>query len=297
VAIHGLGQNFLQDAHYLGEMLKASELSAADLVVEIGPGAGILTKLLCRHAGFVVAVEVDRSLAHKLPTRIGGPGNLLVVPADVLRTDLTSLVARGKAEWSERSGPSASAESARAKLVANLPFYLTAPFFQKLEDTAGLFSRIAVMVQLEVAERLLAAPADPNYGALTVMMQYQFEIRWLGRIPARAFKPQPKVDAATISLLPRPKPIVDAGSYENLRFVVQSTFMQRRKTLREALGRALALRVDAGRNTGRFQAETLLKEAGIETSRRGETLSLEEFALLARLLPPAPDLGHAAARP
>lgn len=265
-------------------MLQAADLRAADLVVEIGPGRGILTKPLCRQAGFVVAIEIDRRLAAELPPRIGGPGNLMVVEADVLRSDLPRILDEGRKEWTRRFGLEAGAEIAPFKLVANLPFYLTAPLLQRLQEAAGLFDRMVLMVQLEVAERLLAAPGDPQYGALTVGLQYRFDIRWLGRVPAKAFRPQPKVDAGCVLLVPRREELSNVGSEADFRFVVQAAFGQRRKTLREALGRAIAAREDVARAEGRGRAESILAGAGIELDRRGETLSVEEFAALSRVL-------------
>jgi len=288
------GQNFLNDAGFLAPMLQAADLRAADLAIEVGPGRGILTQELCRQAGFVVAIEVDRSLAERLPARIGGPGNLTVVARDALTCDFAEIIGSGRKAWTAGMGPSVRSDLAPVKVVANLPFYATAPLLQRFQDSRALFERLVLMVQAEVGERILAAPGESAYGALSPLLAYDFEIRWLGRIPSKAFDPAPKVDAASLLLIPRKTPPADAGSRDDLSFTVHAAFGMRRKTLREALGRALEASAGS-RKAGRALAEAWLEEAGVEPSRRGETLSLQEYASLSRRLPEVRAREHSSA--
>lgn len=270
---HGLrpdrrrGQHFLVDANVLDKILAAAELTGADRVLEIGPGLGTVTRPLALAAGRVVAVEVDRRLLPVLAETLAGLENVVVVQGDALRLDLERLCAGGPASW---------------KVVANLPYYLTGPLVSRLLTVGtqggrppGRFGLLVLMVQAEVAQRLLAAPGTAAYGAFTVLARYHASVELVARVSATCFFPPPEVASAVVRLRARERPPV-AADPDALFAVVRAAFAQRRKSLRNALAAGLGLAPAA--------VEEALRAGGIEAGRRGETLSLEEFGVLAGLL-------------
>lgn len=259
---HSLGQNFLVHRGILERIIDAAEIGPDDLVVEIGPGAGILTRELASRAGRVVAVEIDRSLEPVLAEAVTGSGAVEFVWADASRLDWSGVI-RG---W---KGP--------AKLVANLPYYLTTPILTRILDSGCPFDLMVVMVQREVADRMASPPGGKTFGALSVLVQYWCVPEAVVPVPRNAFFPPPKVESAVIRLRRRPKPAVEAEPRAFFR-VVRAAFGQRRKTLENSLSGGLAL--------PKATAGLALKSAGIDPSRRGETLSLEEFAALTAFLLP-----------
>ena len=257
----GLGQNFLADPVALEGIVAAAELSAADTVLEIGPGLGTLTERLAAQAGRVVAVELDERLADVVRERLAGLGNVEVIHGDIL--DMGDLGFLGPGY----------------KVVANLPYYITSAVLRHLLDRTDRPRVIVVTVQREVAERIVAAPGDMSL--LAVSVQFYGRPRIVARIPAGAFYPAPKVDSAVVRIDAGEQPAASlpAGVSEAALFrVVRAGFGQKRKTLRNALSAGLSLPP--------ARTEEALHAAGIDPRRRAETLSLAEWVQLARQLVP-----------
>lgn len=259
------------DRGTLAKILAAVAPAEAPLILEIGPGPGTLTAALAEVAPRVVAVEVDRGMVALLRETLGHRTNVEVIHGDALKVDLRSLLV-------ERLQP-----GQKARVAANLPYYITSPLlFRLLEEDLPL-DRIVVMVQREVALRMVAAPGSREYGALSVAVQYHTVPRVVARVSRGAFWPPPEVDSAVVALEVREQPAVAVP--RRLFFaVVRAAFQQRRKTLANALAGGLGLE--------RAWVEERVAAAGIDPGRRGETLSLEEFAAVARAIGPAvPDQG------
>ena len=251
------GQNFVVDANTVRRIVRAGEVTADDVVVEVGPGLGSLTLALLEQARRVVAIEVDPRLAEALPETVatmapGRAADLEVVPADALRvTDLP--------------GPPPTA------LVANLPYNVSVPVVLHLLETFPSIERVLVMVQLEVAERLAAAPGSKTYGVPSVKAAWYGDVSLAGTVSRSIFWPVPNVDSGLVRLTRREPPASEA-SREEVFACIDAAFAQRRKTLRAALkgwaGAAVA-------------AEEALRAAGVDPQARGEQLSVEQFAAVA----------------
>lgn len=261
-----LGQNFLVDLNIIKKILDSAALTSDDLVLEIGPGLGALTAQAAQNAGRVLAVEVDHGLLPVLAETLEGAGNVEVIEGDALKTDFDRLAA-------EKSGGLFGSGGRKYKLIANLPYYITSPLLMHLLTNRFNFSTAIVMVQLEVAERLAAGPGTKQYGALSVAVQYFTESKILFKVPRTVFFPAPEVDSAVVRLSPRNLPAVFVRDEKAFFKLVRAAFGQRRKTLLNALD---------GSGLGPDKANWLkiLQRCGIDGSRRGETLTLAEFALL-----------------
>ncbi|MDK2856656.1 MAG: rRNA (adenine1518-N6/adenine1519-N6)-dimethyltransferase [Bacillota bacterium] len=260
-----LGQNFLLDSGILARLAEAAELSPADTVLEIGPGTGNLTRELARRAGAVVAVELDRELAPLLAETLAGFDNIHLVWGDFLAQDLPRL-------WElAPPGPGGA-----RKVAANLPYYITSPILVKLLTGQSAPALAVLLVQQEVAERLLAAPGTRAYGSLSVLVQFYTVPELVLKVPPRAFFPPPEVSSAAVRLRLRSNPPVDVQDPALFFQVVRAAFGQRRKTLLNALLGGLKWEGD------KAALAAALKAAGVDPARRGETLSLEEFAALTR---------------
>jgi 16S rRNA (adenine1518-N6/adenine1519-N6)-dimethyltransferase len=259
---HRLGQNFLIDPRVLDIIVEASGAGPDDLVLEIGPGLGPLTQRLAEAAGTVVAVELDRNLVSILEkTVVAAHPNVEVIQGDAGRIDLHELLAA-------RLAP-----GQKAKVAANLPYYITTPLVMRLlEDTLPL-AEIVVMVQKEVANRMVSPPGSKEYGALSVAVQYYTDVRIVTTVSRAAFMPPPDVDSAVVAMRVRAVPPVDAPR-EGFFRVVKAAFGQRRKSLGNALS--------AGLGIDKAVVQDVLRATGIDPIRRGETLSLEEFAAITR---------------
>ncbi len=275
LARHGLApkrsfsQNFLVARPIVEAIADATGVGPTSAVLELGPGVGTLSAALLRRGARVFAVEKDRDmialLRADLVGREGADGRGLdfeVEEGDATSVELAS-VAR-------RLSPSAL-EPTRLVVVGNLPYAVTGAILRNLVAQRALVARAILMVQKEVRDRLIASPGTKAYGALTVFVRAAFRVEPVLRAPAGAFHPPPKVESAVVRLVPRDDAIAETDA---LRSAVRAAFEQRRKTLRNGL---LAL-------VGAARADALLAEAGIDGSRRGETLSLEELAALARAL-------------
>lgn len=270
-----LGQNFLVDMTVVDRIVEAAELGPEDQVLEIGPGQGVLTRALAAKAGKVVCVELDQSLAPFLSELQFEHPNVTVVWGDFLKTPWESL-------------PFDFAKP--IKVVANIPYYITTPILMALLQAdrlakepftavKPLAERILLMIQKEVADRLLAAPGSKTYGSLTIASQYASAVERVVPVPARAFRPRPQVDSAVVRLFPRSSAPVETIETTLLFKLVRAGFNQRRKTLLNSLA--------AGGWTKPALHEAAAK-AGIDLERRPESLALEEFARLADALALAP---------
>lgn len=245
------GQNFLRDKSVVDRIVHSLGLSPQDRVLEIGPGEGALTSVLLEAGAQVDAIEIDRDLALLLEKRFGSSSRFRLHVGDVLRFDFSSM-----------------AEAAPLRVVGNLPYNISTPLMFHLFQKAGLFSEMVFMLQREVVDRLCADAGDGAYGRLSIMARYYARAERLFDVGPESFFPMPKVHSSIVRLVPHPVPPVDADP-SVLGRLVSEAFMQRRKTLRNAL-RHLA-------------DESLLLEAGIDPSVRAETLFLEDYAGLARV--------------
>lgn len=261
-----LGQNFLVDLNILSKIVDAAELTKEKGAIEIGPGIGTLTEQLSRKAGKVVAVEIDQRLLPILADTLSAYSHTEIVHGDVLEMDLGTLI---REKFPEQE---------KVSVVANLPYYVTSAILMKLLEERLPLENIVVMIQKEVAERIAAGPGGKEYGALSVLAQFYAEAEVVTIVPHSVFIPQPNVDSAVLRLRIRNQPAVDVDSETMFYRVVKASFAQRRKTLSNNLLNNLF---------GRERKEEMLRilaEAGIEPARRGETLSIEEFARLSNLI-------------
>lgn len=261
-----LGQNFLIDTNIINKITAAAELTDSDLVVEIGPGLGALTAQIARAAGKVIAVEVDRGLFAALSEVLEGVQNVDMILDDALKIDYDRMVG-------ECTGGEYGSRGKKYKLMANLPYYITSPVLLHLLLGRFNISIIVVMIQLEVAERLAASPGSKAYGALSLAVQYFTKPELLFRVPRTVFYPKPGVDSAVVRLSVRAEPAVAVSDEKELFRIIRSAFGQRRKTLLNSLA-------GSGLGIDRETCLRALENAGIDPGRRGETLSLEEFASL-----------------
>jgi 16S rRNA (adenine1518-N6/adenine1519-N6)-dimethyltransferase len=250
-----LGQNFLISEQVVDQIVASACLSPEDTVLEIGPGIGTLTQGLAETGASVVAVELDARLVEVLATTLEGYDNIRVVHGDILKTDISREI-----------------NAEKYKVVANLPYYITTPIIMTLLERRLPIEVLVTMVQKEVAQRMTASPGGKDYGALSVAVQYYTEPELLFDVPPTAFIPAPAVDSSVIRCTVRTKPPVDVADERRFFRVVKGAFSQRRKTLSNAL-----------KTTGLSseQIAAILAKAQINPIRRGETLSLEEFATIA----------------
>ena len=256
------GQNFLTDRSVPERIAEMSGVDASCGVLEVGPGIGCLTQELCRRAGHVAAVEVDERLRPVLSETMADFSNLSLVFADILKTDIPALVAR------ELGG-------LRPVACANLPYYITTPVLAALLESR-CFTRVTVMVQKEVAQRICAAAGTPEYGAFSVFCRYYAEPELLFDVPPSCFVPQPKVTSAVLTLAVRTDPPCEILSEEMFFRVVRAAFAQRRKTLVNCLAASFP--------QGKQALAELLAGLGIAPTVRGETLELTQFAAIANAL-------------
>lgn len=278
-----LGQSFLCDPRAAAAVLDAAELAPDDVVLEVGPGLGALTYGLAAAAGSVVAVEVDARLAEALLAATRHLSAVRVVRGDALRVDLGRLLDESQARI---PGPG------RRKLVASPPYAIVGPLLARLLDPTLSLERLVVVVQREVAERIVARPGTKAYGLLTVLVQCHTEPRVVAHLPPAAFWPPPAVSSAVVRMLRRATAPVDVPAAD-LLVVAAAAFGQRRKMLLNAL--SASPRVLAAAGGDRAALADALSTAGIDPRRRGETLSVEEFGQVAVILfrgpPPGPESG------
>lgn len=260
-----LGQNFLIDQNILRKIVSAAGLDKTKGALEIGPGIGALTQHLANEAARVTAIEIDDRLIPILGDIFAEADNVHIEHGDVLKLNLSELMAR---QFDGLSGVS---------VVANLPYYVTTPILMKLLEEKLPLENIVVMIQKEVAERMAAKPGGKEYGSLSVAVQYYCEAELVCIVPHTVFIPQPNVDSAVIKLSVRKEPPVQVEDEAHFFRTVQACFAQRRKTIANNLTAYVG-------KANREQLGPLLASIGVDPSRRGETLSLEEFAALSRAL-------------
>jgi 16S rRNA (adenine1518-N6/adenine1519-N6)-dimethyltransferase len=252
-----LGQHFLEDRRILERIVDALEPSAGDTVIEIGPGRGSLTDVLVPRVGRLALVEYDRALAARLRERYAGTPSVSVVEADVLDVSFASLA------------------SEPFKVIGNVPYYITTPIlFHALE--APRASRIVLLVQREVADRIVAPPGPKTYGALSVNVQAVATARIAFRVAPGSFNPPPKVESAVVVIEPRTDPVVGAADEDSFRRFVQDAFGMRRKQMRRVVRAIASIDAEA--------ADAALTRASIDPAARPETLSPADFARLRREL-------------
>jgi len=260
-----LGQHFLRDERVARRIVALVAPTSRDLVVEIGPGQGALTGLLAAAGGRLLALEVDGALAARLRERFTGAPHVEIRDADARSVDYAALAAL-------RPDP-----GGRVLAVGNLPYSVGKPILMALVEAGGAIDEMALMLQLEVAERVAAAPGTRVYGSLSVLTQIACDARVAFTVPPGAFSPPPQVDSAVLHLRARPAPPVPIADPRRFRAVVRAAFGQRRKNLANALAAGLGLAAE--------RARALITGAGIDPGCRAETLSLAEFARLADALP------------
>ena len=256
-----LGQNFIYDDALLAELTEAAGVTGEEDVLEIGPGCGSLTKHLCRAAHRVVSVELDERLIPLLEAFLAEEKNWNVVRGDIMELNLQAVTADVRRPFA---------------VVANIPYYITTPLIQRLLTSGLPVSRLALMVQKEVADKILSSPGGDGWGPLAVRCQYQCEPRRAMEVPAECFTPPPKVDSTFILLPMREEPAVKVKSEEMFFRTVNAAFALRRKTLLNALCAAF--------RTERAEAAGWLEAAGIDPMIRGEKLTLEQLAQLSDVI-------------
>ena len=254
-----LGQNFLIDTNVIDRILEGARVQEGDYVIEVGPGIGTLTKEMGRTAEKVVAIEIDKTLIPILEETLADFPNIEVINQDILKVNVQELV-----KEKLNGGP--------VKLVANLPYYITTPIVMKFLEEDIPVTDIVVMVQKEVADRMNAKPNTKDYGALSVAVQYYCDTEIVAKAPRHMFMPQPNVDSTVIGLHVREEKKYNVDNEDIFFKTVKASFGQRRKTLLNSLGGLGFLSKD--------EIKVALQEANIDEKRRGETLSIEEFASL-----------------
>lgn len=261
-----LGQNFLADERVVSRIVGAFAPRGDETVVEIGPGRGALTSYLIERAGRVVAVEFDRGLVPLLEEKFGARENFSLIEADALAVDFCSII-----------NP-----SRKARVIANLPYYISTAILQKLIEERACLSEMVLMLQREVVERITAQPGTHERGYLTVLVEAYCEAETLFDVAPGSFRPPPKVWSAVVRLRLRESLKVDVADEKLLWRVVSAGFAQRRKTIFNNLRHAPA---DLGERIERAGGvNRALEKASIEAARRAETLTLEEWARLSRAI-------------
>lgn len=258
-----LGQNFLIDDEAVSTIVDTAKVTKDDLIIEIGPGLGTLTSKLLEKAGKVIAIELDKKMVLVLEDRFSLYDNFECINEDVLKVDLESLISEEKSKGLKT-----------AKIVANLPYYITTPIIMKLLEEKLDIETITVMIQKEVADRLVAEPGKANTGAITYAINYYTNPKVVLQVPNTAFIPAPDVNSTVIQLEVLQKPKIDVIDEEMFFKVIKYAFMQRRKTLLNSLTNSKIL-------GEKEYIEKMLSELGIEKTIRAENLNLEEFAKIA----------------
>ncbi len=254
-----LGQNFLTDKNIIDKIIEATQITGEDLVIEIGPGIGVLTAEAAQLAAKVVAVEIDQNLIPILRETLGGFDNVEIIHQDVLKADLNRII--------QSSG------CRQARIIGNLPYYITTPIIMALLENHVMADSITIMMQKEVADRIQSQPGSKSYGALSVAVQYYCTVDSVAIVPKEVFVPMPKVDSAVLRLNIRREKPVELVDEELFFRCIKAGFGQRRKTLSNSL-------MGIG-NVTKEDVKAALAACGIDEKRRAETLSLDEFADLA----------------
>lgn len=256
----GLGQNFLFDEHYLSKIVESGSITKEDTVIEIGPGLGVLTTRLAEKAKKVIAIEIDQNIVPVLKDLTKDAGNIEIVCADVMKTDIKALVQNEKS----------------VKIVANLPYYITTPIIMKLLEERLNAECIVVMIQKEVAQRLVADAGTKDYGAITLAVNYYAMPEIMFTVPPGAFIPAPKVESAVVKMNIREKLPVLVDDEKFMFSVIKCAFGQRRKTLVNALSSQLGI--------SKENIAQVLDDCGLNEKIRGEVLDLHQFGEISKKL-------------
>ncbi|WP_026513479.1 16S rRNA (adenine(1518)-N(6)/adenine(1519)-N(6))-dimethyltransferase RsmA [Butyrivibrio sp. LB2008] len=259
------GQNFLIDSGVLDGIVEASGVTKEDCVLEIGPGIGSLTQYLAEAAKRVVSVEIDKTLIPVLNDTLSEYDNVTVINEDILKVDIENIVK----EYND---------GRKIKVVANLPYYITTPIIMKLFESNAPIDSVTVMVQKEVADRMVMGPGNKDYGSLSLAVGYYAKATSVMNVAPGSFIPQPNVGSAVVHLKRYEEPAVEVGDEKYMFEIIRTAFNQRRKTLSNALSNNPSLKVT------RQQVQDALTEINIDEKARGEVLSLTQFARLSDIL-------------
>lgn len=259
-----LGQNFLINEDVVNKIVDSSNISKDDLVIEIGPGLGTLTEELLQNAGKVLAIELDTRMITILKDRFSAYNNFEVINEDVLKVDLHTLIKTEKQKNNLK----------HAKIVANLPYYITTPIIMKLLEEKLDISSITVMIQKEVADRLIAVPGEKLTGAITYCVYYYADSESVMIVDNNSFIPEPEVVSEVIKLNIRKNPVINIKDEKTFFRLIKISFMQRRKTLINSL-------VNGGVFKSKDEAKRVFDELNLDVNVRGENLSMQDFADLA----------------
>lgn len=262
-----LGQNFLINEEVVKNIVGCSNIEKEDLVIEIGPGLGTLTKYLLEKAGKVICIELDTKMLQILEDRFSLYNNFKLINNDVLKVDLKNIIKKEKEEGKIKN----------VKIVANLPYYITTPIIMKLLEEELELESITVMIQKEVADRLIATPGEKNTGAITYSVYYYADSEAIMEVPNSSFIPEPEVTSKVIKLNIRKEPAVKPKDKEKMFKIIKYAFMQKRKTLLNSLTNN-----DVFKN--KTQGTEILNSLGIKENVRPEELTLEQFEKISNIL-------------
>lgn len=262
-----LGQNFLINEEVVKNIVGCSNIEKEDLVIEIGPGLGTLTKYLLEKAGKVICIELDTKMLQILEDRFALYNNFELINNDVLKVDLKNIIKKEKEEGKIKN----------VKIVANLPYYITTPIIMKLLEEELELESITVMIQKEVADRLIATPGEKNTGAITYSVYYYADSEAIMEVPNSSFIPEPEVTSKVIKLNIRKEPAVKPKDKEKMFKIIKYAFMQKRKTLLNSL-------TNNGVFKNKTQGTEILNSLGIKENVRPEELTLEQFEKISNIL-------------
>ena len=262
-----LGQNFLINNEVIENIVNCSKITEEDMVIEIGPGLGTLTKYLLQKSGKVLCIELDSKMIKILKDRFSCYDNFEIINQDVLKVNLNEIIKKNKE----------NPKIKKVKIVANLPYYITTPIIMKLLENKLDIESIVVMIQKEVADRLIETPGGKNTGAITYTVYYYCESQKIMEVPNSSFIPEPEVTSEVIKMDLRKNPPVNLKETKVMFMIIKSAFMQRRKTLLNAL---VNTKVFMSKNEG----IEILKKLNIDENIRAEKLSIQDFANIAELI-------------
>lgn len=268
-----LGQNFLIDANVIHKVLDRADINEDTAVIEVGPGIGSLTEQIAKRAGKVVAYEIDQRLIPVLNDTLGPYDNVTVINEDILKADVPGMIEEEMAAYKE------------VVVIANLPYYITTPILMNFLMQKLPIDRYYVMMQKEVGERISAAPGTKAYGSLSIAIDYYTDANTVQNVPKAVFMPAPNVDSIIVEMKTREEPKVAVEDEEKFFRLTRGAFVQRRKTI---LNNYLSLFENGKKH--KPEINELLDDAGIDPVRRGESLSIEDFAAIYRKLENFPNL-------
>ena len=260
-----LGQNFLINSEVVENIINSSEITKEDMVIEIGPGLGTLTKYLLERAGKVLCIELDSKMVKILNDRFSIYNNFEIINADVLKINLNEIINENKKQEKIK----------KVKVVANLPYYITTPIIMKLLEEKLDIESITVMIQKEVADRLIETPGGKNTGAITYTIYYYCDSEKIMEVPNSSFIPEPEVTSEVIKMKIRKEPVVKVENPKVMFMIIKSAFMQRRKTLLNALTNAQVF-------ISKQEGIKILNKLGLNENVRAENLTIENYAELAK---------------